>query len=81
VIENNVIFENGLQPSSLLPGILVRSSLRLTVIRNIIAGNGAEAIWLPAPDEALANQNSFTFAGKSDNRPKVRIVPPQKGRP
>ncbi len=81
VIENNVIFENGLRPDSLLPGIFVRSSLHVLVVRNIIAGNGAEAVWLPAPDEVLATQNSFTFGGKSDSRPKFRILSRQKGRP
>lgn len=81
VIENSAIFENGLRPSSLLPGILVRSTLHVLIARNIIAGNGAEAIWLPAPDENLAEQNSFAFAGKSDGRPNFRIVSLQKGRP
>ncbi len=81
LIENNLILENGLRPDSLRPGILVRSSVHAHVIHNIIAGNGAEAIWLPAPDETLATQNSFTFAGKSDTRPKIRIISSQKGRP
>ncbi|MDQ6705279.1 MAG: right-handed parallel beta-helix repeat-containing protein, partial [Acidobacteriota bacterium] len=80
-IENNVVFENGLRPDSPLPGILLRSTDHVGVVRNIIAGNGAEALWLTAPDETLIEQNSFSFAGKPDGRPKFRIVSSRKGPP
>lgn len=80
-IQNNVIAENGLPPDSLRPGILLLSSNHVRVDRNIIAGNGAEALWLVVPDETLVEQNSFSFAGKLDGRPKFRIVSSQKGPP
>ncbi len=84
-IENNLIRENGRQPDSLRPGLLVRSPLRPVVSGNIFSGNGAEPIWLPAANEAIVQRNSFTFSGtlsgNTEERQKVRVVPIQEGRP
>ncbi len=79
-IENNVISENGVRPDSLRPGILVRSNTRPFIAGNIFSGNGAEPVWLPVEDEAIAQRNSFTLAGKADERPKFRVLP-QEGHP
>jgi serine/threonine protein phosphatase PrpC len=73
-IESNFIEANGTRPGSLRPGLFIRSTLRPSVIRNIFAGNGAEAVWLAAADEAIIQRNFFFVSGKSDERPKLRIV-------
>jgi PPM family protein phosphatase len=73
-IENNVIENNGTQSGSLRPGLLIRSRLNLSVVRNVFAGNGAEPVWLATPDEAIARQNYFFVAGRVEERPKFRIV-------
>jgi PPM family protein phosphatase len=73
-IENNVIENNGTQFGSLRPGLLIRSRLNLSVVRNVFAGNGAEPVWLATPDEAIARQNYFFVAGRVEERPKFRIV-------
>jgi serine/threonine protein phosphatase PrpC len=73
-IENNIIENNGAQQGSSRPELFIRSTLRPSVVRNVIAGNGAEPVWLAAPDEAITRQNYFFVAGKVDERPKLRIV-------
>ncbi len=79
-IENNLVLENGAQPNGLRPGLLVTSSVHPVISGNIFGGNGAEAIWVPAPDNAILERNAFAFAGKADDRPKLRVVQPQDGR-
>ncbi|MFL6350284.1 MAG: protein phosphatase 2C domain-containing protein [Bryobacteraceae bacterium] len=73
-IEGNLIEGNGAQVASLLPGLVIRSTLRPTVIRNVFAGNGAEAIWLAAADDAIIEGNFFFVSGKPDQRPRLRIL-------
>jgi len=73
-IENNVIENNRPQHGSSRPELFIRSTLHPSVVRNVIAGNGAEPVWLTAPDEAVARQNYFFVAGKVDEHPKFRIV-------
>jgi PPM family protein phosphatase len=73
-IENNVIESNGAQRGSLRPGLFIRSTLHPSVVRNVFAGNGAEPVWLAAPDEAIIRRNYFFASGKVDERPKFRIV-------
>ena len=80
-IENNILFDNGVQPGSLRPDLFVHSSGRLLVTGNAFAGNGAEAVWLPAADEAIIQRNFFPGSGKGTERPKFRIVPLGEGRP
>jgi len=80
-IEHNLVLQNGLQPNSLRPGILDRSSGRPLLSANIFSGNGAEPLWLPAPDNSVLERNSFTLSGSGGERAKVRIVPLQEGRP
>jgi parallel beta-helix repeat protein len=77
-IENNVIRNNGTDHTPPLPGLFVRSSLPRLIAGNIFAGNGAEAIWLPAADEAMMARNAFALFGSTDGRPKSRIVPIQE---
>jgi PPM family protein phosphatase len=74
-IEDNVIEGNGMRLGSLRPGLVIRSTLRPSVARNVFTGNGAaEAIWLPAPDEAIIQRNFFFASGKPDERPRIRIL-------
>jgi PPM family protein phosphatase len=73
-IENNIIENNGAQRGSLRPGLFIRSTLRPSVVRNVFAGNGAEPVWLAAPDEAIIRRNYFFASGKVDDRPNFRIV-------
>jgi PPM family protein phosphatase len=73
-IENNVIENNGAQHGSSRPELFIRSTLRPSVVRNVIAGNGPEVVWLAAPDETITRQNYFFVAGKIDERPKFRIL-------
>ncbi|MGA8028576.1 MAG: protein phosphatase 2C domain-containing protein [Bryobacteraceae bacterium] len=80
-IENNVVLDNGGQANSLRPGLFVRSTLRPSIAGNVFGENGAEAIWLPAADEAILQRNFFNPAGKADDRPKFRIIPLQEGQP
>jgi serine/threonine protein phosphatase PrpC len=79
-IENNVIENNGAQHGSPFPELFIRSTLRPSVVRNVIAGNGPEPVWLAAPDEAITRQNYFLVAGKVDERPKLRILKHADGR-
>ena len=78
-IESNVIEGNGTRPDSLRPGLVIRSPLRPSVIRNVFAGNGAEAVWVAAPDEAITKRNFFFVSGKQEERPKLRIVRRERG--
>lgn len=80
-IENNLLRDNGSQPSGLRPGLFIRSSFRPSVVANVFAGNGAEAIWLPAADEPMMQRNYFLSHGSPDRRPSFRIVPLQEGKP
>ncbi len=84
-IENNVIEDNGVQPGSLRPGLFVRSAFHASILRNVFAANGAEPVWISAPDEAILQRNYFFVSGKQDAHPKLRIVPPgssgEEGRP
>lgn len=80
-IQYNLIFHNGAAPASPRPGILVRSSARPFIAANIFSANGAEPLWLPASDESLVQRNSFSLAGKPDERPKIRVIPLQAARP
>ncbi|MGI8959647.1 MAG: protein phosphatase 2C domain-containing protein [Bryobacteraceae bacterium] len=73
-IEGNLIEANGARPGSLRPGLVIRSTLRPSVVRNVFAGNGAEAVWSATPDEAITQRNFFFVSGKPDERPKLRIV-------
>jgi hypothetical protein len=73
-IENNVIENSGAQHGSSRPELFIRSTLRPSVVRNVIAGNGPEAVWLATPDETITRRNYFFVAGKIDERPKFRIV-------
>jgi PPM family protein phosphatase len=73
-IENNLIEANGAGLGSLRPGLVIRSTLRPSVIRNVFAGNGAEPVWLAARDEAIIQRNFFLVSGKLDERPKLRIM-------
>ena len=73
-IESNLIEGNGTRPGSLRPGLVIRSTLRPFVIRNVFAGNGAEPVWLAAADEGIIQRNFFFVSGKPDERPKLRIV-------
>jgi len=73
-IENNIIEKNGTLSGSLRPGLFIRSTLRPSVIRNVFAGNGAEPVWLAAPDQAITERNYIFVSGKTDERPKFRIV-------
>jgi serine/threonine protein phosphatase PrpC len=73
-IENNLIEANGTRPGSLRPGLVIRSTLQAMVVRNVFAGNGAEPVWLTAPDEGMIERNYFFVSGKQDERPKFRIV-------
>lgn len=73
-VENNIIEENGVQRGFLRPGLFIRSTLHPSVVRNVFAGNGAEPVWLAAPDEAIIRRNYFFASGKVDERPKFRIV-------
>jgi nitrous oxidase accessory protein NosD len=73
-IENNLIEANGTRPGFLRPGLFIQSTLRPSVIRNVFAANGAEAVWLAAADEAIIQRNYFFVSGSRDERPKFRIV-------
>jgi PPM family protein phosphatase len=73
VIENNLVESNGTRPGSLRPGLVIRSTFRPSVIRNIFAGNGAEAVWSATADETIIQRNFFV-SSKRDERPKFRIV-------
>jgi PPM family protein phosphatase len=73
-IENNVIENNGAQHGSSRPELFIRSTIRPSVVRNVIAGSGPETVWLAIPDERITRQNYFFIAGKIDERPKFRIV-------
>ncbi len=79
-IENNLLLNNGSEPETLRPGLLIRSVVRPTVIANVFAGNGAEALWLAAADEIIVQRNYFA-GPDADRRPKFRILSPQEGRP
>ncbi|MBV9761521.1 MAG: protein phosphatase 2C domain-containing protein [Acidobacteriaceae bacterium] len=78
-IEHNLILHNGAAPASLRPGILVRPNAHPFIAANIFSANGAEALWVPAADDNLVLRNSFTLAGKPDERPKVRLISIQVG--
>jgi hypothetical protein len=81
-VVNNVIMQNGVQPDRLRPGLLVRSSGSPVIAGNIFSGNGAEAVWLPAPEETILQRNAFSLSGSIvDVRSKIRIVPLQEDRP
>lgn len=75
-IENNVIWNNGVDAKAPRPGILVRSALHPSIVRNVFQGNGAEAVWLTAPDESIAASNFFIPSGRQDRKPKIRVLPP-----
>ncbi|MGI9075371.1 MAG: protein phosphatase 2C domain-containing protein [Bryobacteraceae bacterium] len=78
-IENNLIEGNGERSGSLRPGLLIQSTLRPIVVRNVFAGNGAEAVWMAAAEEAIIQRNFFFVSGKPDERPKLRIVTQASG--
>ena len=80
-IENNLILENGVQPGSLRPGLSVRSSLRPVVVGNVFAGNGAEAIWLPAAGEEMTRWNFFPSSSQGAQPPPFHIVAVPENRP
>jgi PPM family protein phosphatase len=80
-VENNLIRDNGARTDSPQPGLFVHSSLAGLISANIFAGNGAEAIWLPAPDETMMRRNAFGLSAKADGRPRCRIVPLQEAGP
>lgn len=80
-IQYNLILQNGIEQGSMRPGVLVRSSGHPLISANIFAGNGAEAVWLPAADPVVIQRNAFMLSGKADERPKIRIAPLQEGRP
>jgi parallel beta-helix repeat protein len=72
-IQNNVIYNNGKQPTEALPGMVIRSTLRPHIIQNVFQGNGAEAIWLSQPDDSIAANNFFIPAGNRDRKANVRV--------
>jgi len=74
-IENNVIARNGADPRARRPGLFVRSTGRPQVAGNTFADNGAEAVWLPGPDDELVKRNYFSPPAKPDRRPKFRVIP------
>jgi hypothetical protein len=76
-IENNAIWNNGVDAKDPRPGILVRSALHPSIVRNVFQGNGAEAVWVAAPDESIARSNFFIPSGKQDRKPKVRVLAPK----
>ncbi len=73
-IENNVIEGNGRRGHALSPGLLISSTQQPWVVRNVFVGNGGEAIWLPAADEAMIGRNYFLGAGKAPEPAKFRIL-------
>jgi serine/threonine protein phosphatase PrpC len=76
-IENNAIWNNGVDAKDPRPGILVRSALHPSIVRNVFQGNGAEAVWVTAPDESIAASNFFIPSGRQDRKPKVRVLAPK----
>ncbi len=77
-IENNAIEGNGRRAEALRPGLLIESTQQPWVARNVFAGNGAEAVWLRAGDEALIGRNYFFEAGKAQEQ-KFRVLNPGAG--
>ena len=80
-LQNNIVVSNGTQPGALQPGLLVHSSVHPSITGNIFLANGAEAVWLNAPDDQIALRNYFNVSGKPDRRKPVRIVAPPEVRP
>jgi len=75
VIENNVIARNGLDPLARRPGLFIRSTGRPRIAGNSFADNGAEALWLPGPDDDVLKRNFFIPPTKPDRRSKFRAIP------
>ncbi|HZT39618.1 MAG TPA: protein phosphatase 2C domain-containing protein [Bryobacteraceae bacterium] len=74
-IENNAIWNNGLDPKAPRPGILVRSALHPSIVRNVFQGNGAEAVWVASPDDSIVQSNFFIPSARPDRKPKIRVLP------
>jgi serine/threonine protein phosphatase PrpC len=79
-IRSNVISANGTASGKPRPGLLVRSAAKLLVSGNIFAGNGGEAVWLPAEDPLVDQKNAFSLGANGDKRPPIRIVAPEGNR-
>lgn len=77
-IENNVIEVKG---DSI--ALVIVSTLRPVVIRNVFAGDRAEQVWMAARDETILRGNYFVVSGKLDEHPKTGIlgVGSKEGRP
>jgi len=79
-LRNNVVRNNGVAARNPQPGLLVRSTAKLTVNGNIFAGNGAEAVWLPAVDPLLLETNAFSLGANGDQHPAIRILSSKENR-
>jgi len=72
-VENDIVFSNGvLRP--LRPGLWITSIGHPAVTGNLFLKNGADAIWLPAPDENIESRNYFSVTGQHDAKRDVRVV-------
>ena len=86
-LENNVIASNGTERGALHPGLLIRSSMKVSAVGNVFKDNGAEAIWLPSGDEAIVQRNYFIPPPKPEGRRPAearkpfRIIAPGEGQP
>ncbi len=68
-IENNVIEVKGDSTA-----LLLLSTLRPRIIRNIFAGDRAEQVRMLAPDDSILEGNYFLISGKLEEHPKVGTV-------